>query len=210
MRVLLDNRACPLTDVAADSIGAAVAQAADLAERAGRRVIDVEVDGEPWSDADLASAERLRGTAEEIRLTSVRPVDLLRDTFRHAAEALVEAETCQREAAKLLQGDRTQAGLDELGAALSVWMNIQQAVRDGLAFGGVELDSVERTCPGFNASLTELNLRLTALRDAMRLGDAVALCDCLLYEFPATTRRWAEVLTELARQSEALLAAPAR
>ena len=36
----------------------------------------------------------------------------------------------------------------------------------------------------------------------MRAGDTVAICDCLLYEFPTTIRRWTGVLAELARIAE--------
>lgn len=203
MRILVDDRELP---VSAASIGAAVAAAADAVERSGRRVVDVEVDGEAWGEAELSSPDRLGGRAGEIRLTTIDPAQLLRETFQHAAAALVEAETAQRQAAKLLQGDRTREGLDELGSALSVWMNIRTAIEDGLAFAGLEPGEVESIQPGFEAALTELNERLVGVRDAMRGADTVALSDSLLYEFPTTTRRWAELLAGLARRANDLVA----
>jgi hypothetical protein len=205
MRILVDDRELP---VSAASIGAAVAAAVDAVERSGRRIVEVAVDGEPWGDSELSSPDRLEARAGEIRLTTVEPAQLLRETFQHAAAALVEAETAQRQAAKLLQGDQPREGLDELGAALSVWMNIRKAVEDGLAFAGLEPGAVEPIQPGFEAALFELNTRLVGLRDAMRGADIVGLCDSLLYEFPTTTRRWAELLAGLARRADELVARP--
>ena len=55
------------------------------------------------------------------------------------------------------------------------------------------------------ALMLALNRKLISLRDAMQGGDTVAVCDCLLYEFPATTKRWASMLAELARRADAML-----
>ena len=50
MRILLDENPC---DIQANSIGEAIAAAADAAERAGRLVVEVRVDGAMFSEDDL-------------------------------------------------------------------------------------------------------------------------------------------------------------
>lgn len=200
MRILLDDHVCPFE---AATIGAAVAHGAQLAEQSGRRVVDVAVDGAAWTDADLASPNKLAAPAGEVRMTTVCPADLLAETFLNAAQALLDAEELQRNAAKLLQADQPKAGMDALMEALQVWMNIQRAVVGGLEFGRMDPASVQSSEGSFNAAVDDLNTRFTGLRDAMRSNDTVAVCDCLLYEFPATTKRWAAILAELARRADA-------
>jgi hypothetical protein len=202
MRILLDDRVCELD---APSIGAAVAAVADLAERDGRKIIEVFVDGEAWGDKELGDVVRLADAADEVRVTSVRPAELVRETFLHAASALLEAETLQRNAAKLLQADQTRDGFDALMQALSIWVNIHKATVQGLQFGQLDPRSVETAEGSFDDAVTDLNQRLSGLRDAMQNQDIVAVCDTLLYEFPVTTRRWASLLAELARRADAAL-----
>lgn len=202
MRILLDDRD---TGLAAHTIGEAVAGAATLAEREGRQVVDVFVDGEEWTDEELASPDRLRGSAGEIRIRSIRPAELVRETFLHAATALLEAEEMQRNAAKLMRADQAKDGLDALMQALSVWVNIHKATVQGLQFARIDPRTVSTPDGTLEQATGELNTRLVALRDAMQSGDTVAVCDCLLYEFPATTKRWAALLAELANRADALL-----
>lgn len=196
MRVLLDDRECPFD---ADSIGAALAHGVDLAEHAGRRVVDVHVDGNTWGDTELNDPAKLASSATEVRLTSVEPGVLLRDTFVNAAQALADAEKLQRNAAKHLQADEAKEGMDALQEALQVWMDVQRAVVDGLEFGKIDAATIQTAEGSFTEATEELNARFSSLRDAMRAGDTVAICDCLLYEFPTTIRRWTGVLAELAR-----------
>ncbi len=202
MRTLLDDRIC---DIGAQSVGDAVAALATLAERDGRQIVDVSVDGEPWGDRELSSIDRLRSAAAEVRATSVLPSELVRETFLHAATALLEAEQLQRNAAKLIQADQTREGLDALMDALSVWINIHKATVDGVAFAKIDPRAVRTVEGTFDEAVGDLNVRLTSLRDAMQSNDTVAICDALLYEFPLTTKRWASLLAELARRADSTL-----
>jgi hypothetical protein len=202
MRILLDDHE---TGLAARTIGEAVASAATLAERDGRQVVDVFVDGEPWTEEELASPDRLRESADEIRVTSVRPAELVRETFVHAATALLEAEEMQRSAAKLMRADSAKEGLDVLMQALQVWVNIHKATVQGIQFVKIDPRTIETPDGTFEQAAAELNTRLLALRDAMKANDTVAVCDCLLYDFPGTTKRWASMLAELARRADAML-----
>ncbi|MBL9121311.1 MAG: hypothetical protein JNL80_15490 [Phycisphaerae bacterium] len=202
MRILLDDRE---TGIAAKTIGEAVASAATMAERDGRQVVDVYVDGEEWTEDQLSSPDRLRQPAEEVRVTSIRPAELVRETFVHAASALLEAEQMQRSAAKLMRADQAKDGLDVLMQALSVWVNIHKATVQGIQFARIDPRTITTPDGTFEEAAGDLNRKLISLRDAMQGGDTVAVCDCLLYEFPATTKRWASMLAELARRADAML-----
>lgn len=202
MRIVLDDRD---TGILATTIGEAVASAATLAEREGRQVVDVYVDGEEWTEQELSSPDRLRNSADEVRVTSVRPAELVRETFVHAASALLEAEQMQRNAAKLMRADQAKEGLDVLMQALNVWVNIHKATVQGIQFAKIDPRTLQTPDGTFEQAAGDLNARLIALRDAMKGGDTVAVCDCLLYEFPATTKRWASMLAELARRADGML-----
>jgi hypothetical protein len=56
MRILLDDRD---TTLHADTIATALQEAATLAERSGRMIVEVHVDGIAWGEEDLASAEHV-------------------------------------------------------------------------------------------------------------------------------------------------------
>ena len=65
MRVLIDNSPCA---VDADSVGEAVAAAASVAEKSGRMIVEVIVDGDHWTEAQITSASCASQSAEEVVL----------------------------------------------------------------------------------------------------------------------------------------------
>ena len=89
--------------------------------------------------------------------------------------------------------------------ALGVWVNIHKATVQGIQFARIDPRTVSTPEGTFEEATADLNRKLVALRDAMQSGDTVAVCDCLLYEFPGTTKRWAGMLAELARRADAIL-----
>ncbi|MBL9150352.1 MAG: hypothetical protein JNM94_16815 [Phycisphaerae bacterium] len=202
MRILVDDRECPSP---ASTVGQALNAAAQIAEASGRSVVDVYVDGEAWGDPELSDAARLAFEAGEVRCVTAHPGELLRETFLHAAEALIEAERLLREAAKQLQADDAKGGMSTLLEGLSVWMSIQRAAAHGTQFGGIDPKSVRTAEGSLDDAAHAVNRLLVQLRDAIQANDTVAASDCLLYEFPPVTRRWASILAELARRSSTLV-----
>ena len=85
MRVFLDEQLCE-TD--ADSVAAAIAGAASLAEKQGRMVVEVMVDGDHWTDEQIASASSSDACAEEVKLQSAVPGQLVCQVL-HDAEAVL-------------------------------------------------------------------------------------------------------------------------
>lgn len=195
MRILLDQHE---TNLKADTVGVALREAATLAERAGRMIVEIEVDGIAWCEEDLASPEHAGRCADEVRLVTAHPAELLRDTLVHATEAVLNADEIQRNAAKLLQSDRGTEGFHKLLEALAIWGSVQTAVSRGLTLGVVSREDLGREGIDLDGAIQALDTRLRALREAMKTDDPTAVSDCLLYEFPATAKRFAQVLASMA------------
>ncbi len=195
MRIVLDDRE---TTLLADTVGVALKEAATLAGKSGRMIVEIEVDGIAWCEEDLASPEHAKRQASEIRLASAHPAELLRDTLTHATEAVLNAEQIQRDAAKLLQANRESEGMQQLLEALSIWNAVQSAVSQGFDLRVLTRDEARAAGIDFDGAVSELDARLRSLRDAMQSKDTTAVSDCLMYEFPATARRFAEALAALA------------
>ncbi|MHC4245894.1 MAG: hypothetical protein ACYSUU_03745, partial [Planctomycetota bacterium] len=65
MRILLDENPC---EIPAGTVGEAIAIAAEAAEKAGRLVVEVRVDGAMLTDEELQTASRLQDAAEEVHM----------------------------------------------------------------------------------------------------------------------------------------------
>ena len=202
MRVLLDEHLC---DVKVDSVGAAIAAASALAQEKGRLIVEVLVDGQSWNggqtDEELSSAR-----ANEVRLTSVEPTDLVCRTFEDASLALADADALQQAAAELLQANQTTPAMEKLNEALSIWSAVRQAVVMGHEVMGGALDlskgqSADRDAQASMAQIiNQLNAQLRAIRAALELGDTVALSDTLLYDLPPVVSEWRGMLIDLQAQ----------
>jgi hypothetical protein len=197
MRILLDDRE---TQLQAETVGAALQEAASLARQTGRMIVEVQVDGIEWCEEDLASPEYTTRGASEIRLSTAHPAELLRDTFTHAAEAVLNADRIQRDAAKLLQANRESEGMQSLLEALAIWASVQSALSRGLELGVLGRDQVRAAGIDVDSAIAELDRRLRSLREAMQSADITAISDCLMYEFPATTRIFAQMLASIASE----------
>jgi len=197
MRILLDDHE---TTLKADTVGGALQEAATLVEKSGRLIVEVEVDGISWCEEDLANTEHIQRSASEIRLSTAHPAELLRDTFANAAEAVLNADDMQRNAAKLLQANRETEGMQALLEALAIWGSVQTAISRGLELGVISRDQVRTAGIDIDGAIAELDARLRSLREAMKSSDTTAVSDCLMYEFPATTKVFAQMLAATAAE----------
>ncbi len=197
MRIMLDDMPC---DVTATTVGEAIDAAAALAEDRGRLIVDVAVDGRRWTETELASPDRHADIAEVVRLTSARPAELVRQTFTDAAEALLDADGLQREAAELLQSDERTVSLDKLNDAISIWLSVREAIVKGTQLVGLDLDEVTVGDVPIGDTIRRLNERLEVIRSTLGQGDEIGLADTLLYEFPSVVEEWRGVLAELQRR----------
>lgn len=205
MRIYLDD--CETTLDAKD-IASALSAAATVVEKNGRMIVDVHVDGVSWNEEDLAIPEFTARGAGELRLMTAHPAELLRDTMLHAADAVLNAEEIQRNAAKLMQSDRFNDGLTSLLEALAVWGFVQTAVSRGLSLGVVPRERIVAAGIDLDGSVQALDAQLRALREAMISQDRTALSDCLMYEFPATSKRFATMLSSFAKELSTIATSP--
>lgn len=198
MRILLDDQPY---DIQADSVTAAVARAAALAQQNGRLIVEVIVNGRTWNSDDLDKLDQQPITADEIRLTTADPAALICQTLDDAADALVDAERLQKQSAEMIQAGQTAPGMTMLNQAFAVWSSVQQAVTMSCELAGLDLDKfrIESNHPGESARviLHNLNNHLRHVRDALANRDEVALTDVLLYELPAAVRSWRELIDDV-------------
>ncbi len=194
MQILIDDLPC---DIDANTVGEAIEGAADLARDRGRLIVDVTVDGDLWSETDLASAGRQARTAQVIRFSSAEPTELVRQTFADAGNALTDADELQREAAELLQSDKGAAAMDKLGEAISIWLCVQKAIVSGAELMGLDLETMTVGGKPLPEAIGRLTDRLGAVRNGLKEGNVIELADTLLYEFPPIVEEWRRLLAEL-------------
>lgn len=202
MRIYLDDLE---TSLRANSVGGALQSAATVVEQAGRMIVEVSVDGVAWNEEDLATPSYAERSAGEVRLVTAHPAELLRDTFTNAADAVLNADDIQRNAATLLQSNRTKEGLDALLQSLAVWGSVQTAVSRGLALGVLSRESLAAQSLDIEGAIQALDRQLRTVRDAMSNGDQTALADTLLYEFPVVAKQFATMLASLANECARVL-----
>lgn len=196
MRVLIDDAQ---SNIDADTVGEAIAAAAGLAEKSGRMIVEVIVDGVHWTETQITSAEFISRDAEEVQLLSDDPRRLVQQTFEDAGEALSRCDALQREAAELIQSNQMDQAMQRLGEAMDIWQSVQGAVEQGSALLNIELGALSVDGVEASAVLGQLNEQLLAVRDALKGSDPVGLSDTLLYVLPDVIELWRGLLDVLAR-----------
>ncbi len=195
MRLLLDEQPCATN---AATVGEAIADAANQAEAAGRTIIQVVVDGESWPQSRLTDPASIEIRADEVRLVSVPPALLVRETFASAAEAVDDADALQQKAAEKLQADDAAAALPMLQEAMTVWGAVREAVVGSIELLDLDLAAIDCGDDGPALQVVEqLAQRLRDLRDGLVGADPAAIADILLYDFPETAVAWRGLLSQL-------------
>lgn len=194
MRVTLDDQPCSFN---AANVEDALAQAAEMAQQRDRLIVEVIVDGESWNDRDLADPDVTSVPADDVRLVTACPRDLVSQTFEDAAATLDDIDGLHKRAAEQLQVDHRPAAMQSLADAIGMWQIVQEAVSKGAGAVGIDLADVHGPdCTALDAIGT-LNEHLTGLRDALVNDDGVAIADTLLYELPEVVDQWRAVLDAL-------------
>ncbi len=191
MRVLLDDQPC---DTEATTIGEAIAGAAAMARERGRVVVEVCIDGAPWTARELDSPDLSRRTADEISLVSTDLRELVAKTLTDAAGALTEADALQRAAAKGIQANEHAPAMEKLGEALSIWSSVRESVVKACEATRIDLEALRIADESVQTSVDLLHDRLRTVRAALEADDPVALSDTLLYELPEAVVAWREMI----------------
>ena len=194
MRVTLDDRPC---EISPRNVGEAIAEAADLAGRDGRIIVEVLVDGSPWSETELAEPENVTREAEDVQLTSADPRELVTQTLQQADEALEMIATHQSAAAEHIQSNRAADAMEQLNEAITLWMSVQQVVQRGTQVLDIDLDQVTVGNKPVNTYIEQLNDRLRLLRDQLQAQDHLGLADTLMYDLPEVVDAWSQLIQGL-------------
>jgi len=191
MRVTLDDHPCASK---AGSVGEAIAEAAVAAEQRGRIVVEVIVDGRPWTDLHLGADPT---DARDVSIVTADLRDLVRETLSDSSAALAEADVMQRRAAELIQGNRGPAALAELTEAIGIWAAVREAIVKASEAMSIDLDELRLGDDSIHQVLTRLTAQLRAVRSALQADDPVGLSDTLLYDMPEVVGEWRELLEVL-------------
>lgn len=176
------------------TLAAALRAASHEAKRHGRIVVEVFVDGQQAAD-DLLERPPDEPMSGEVRLVSVDPRSLVRETLQDCVQALETANQEQLRCAEFIQSGRTEDALSPLSHAVETW----QAVRDALERGSaLLLGSASLDASLLGNLLEALAVRLEEIRSALAREDWSALADVLAYDMPEQVERWKSALGELA------------
>jgi hypothetical protein len=194
MRIFLDDTPC---DLDATSVGEAVVAVAALAEQSGRMIIEVHVDGERWTEGQLADLSHDETPAGEVRMISIEPRHLVAQTLADAGETLAGVDELHRTAAEQIEANQSAEAMNTLGNAVARWLEVQQAITLSSQLLAVDLDALEVKGTPAGHFIDALNQRLRMVRSALQTQDPIGLTDTLLYELPEVVQEWRDLVSEL-------------
>jgi hypothetical protein len=194
MSVFVDDEPAALSGQTLDALLGAARQ---HLEGSGRVVVDVTVEGEALSGAQLEQPEQVSTDGKEVRFYTADPRQLAVDTLRQVKDQLSEAQPMHEQAAELLQQDQPSEGLQKVAQLVEVWLQTQQAVQHSATLLGMDLDALEVEGTPMSQLTDHLAEQLRGLKDMLNNGDTVALADALAYEWPETVQQWTGLVQAL-------------
>jgi hypothetical protein len=191
MRAFLDDAPLPTER---PTLAAAIRAGSARAQQSGRVVVEVFVDGQQAGES-LLDQPSDDPTTSEIRLVSIAPRELVRQTMLDCIDALQAANTDQLETARLVQAGKIEEALEPLGRAVGTWQAVRDAIERSTAIlhGRQNLES-----PALHSLLEGLAGRLEEIRSSLAREDWCALADVLAYDMPEQVKQWSDALAELA------------
>lgn len=187
MRAFLDD-----APIQADrpTLAAALASGVELAEAAGRIIVEVKLDGrdvpgdalERPSDDDVGNAE--------VRLVSADPRELASQALVDAVEQLDRTRKRQAECAECMQGGKLGDAMSLLSDCLGDWDTVRGVVQSVAQLLPVAPPGIERTADG-------LARRLEELKSALAGQDWATLADLLTYDLDEQAASWTRLIVEM-------------
>lgn len=196
MQVYLDGQ--PLV-VERATLASGLRAASEAAQQRGRVVVEVYVDGNLVSDTILSDPpDEVLGA--EMKLVSVEPRLLVRETLLDAAEALDKAGQEQSDAADEIQSGRVEGAMPLLQSAILKWQAVRDAVEKSASLLDIPLESrIEG--PGdrnLGQVVDGLATSLTEVRRSLESEDWSGLADLLAYDMADQVKSWQDMLRSLA------------
>ncbi|MEX2217235.1 MAG: hypothetical protein WD749_00620 [Phycisphaerales bacterium] len=191
MNAYLDGK--PLTLPQPGTMAGALRAALADAERRGRVIVEVQIDGAKAPDSLLEEPPE-EAVGSEVRLLSVEPVALVRTTLMDAADALESARERQGRSAELIHAGKVEDALRPLSEAIETWQTVRDAVEKSAAMLNLRLSELKAGTPGMEALVESLSGRLSEVRRALAGEDWSALADVLAYDMGDQADRWKSAL----------------
>ena len=195
MRILLDGKL--LEDITAVSVKEAMDVAANVTRGRGRMIVEVIVDGEKLNDEQIQDELAGSSPAEEVQFNSADGRKLVSSAFQDSIAALAEVDNFQREAAELIQADRTPEAMEKLNHAILIWQSVQKAVMIGVEIAAVDPGVEKNLEDSITGAIERLNLQLTTIKDGLNSDDPIGISDALMYDMPEVVQEWRSLLHEL-------------
>lgn len=197
MQVFLDGQRLILEQ---PTLASALRAGSDEAERHGRVVVEVYVDGAKVSDTILSDPPE-QALGSEMRLVSIEPKKLVRETLLDAVDALDKAEQEQTDAAGEIQCGRVEQAMPLLQSAIQKWQAVRDAVEKSASLLDIPLSSevgVDGTPRSLSQVVDALAASLTDIRRCLEAEDWSGLADHLAYDMAGQVRSWQSMLRTLA------------
>jgi hypothetical protein len=197
MQVFLDGQRLNLER---PTMASALRAGSDEAEKRGRVVVEVYVDGTMVSDTILSDPPD-QALGDEMRLVSVEPKMLVRETLLDAADALDKAQQEQTDAAEEIQCGRVEAAMPLLQNAVQKWQAVRDALEKSASLWDIPLSSEVSGVSGprsLNDVVDALAASLTDIRRCLEAEDWSGLADHLAYDMADQVRSWQGMLRSLA------------
>lgn len=194
MPILIDDQVSPL---AGATLGEIIDAASRQVEARGRVVVEVHLNGESLIGDEIEKKRASNIGGGEVRLITANPRELAAETLGQVLTLLNDARDAQAQAAELFQQDNAPEAIRQIGRAVEVWQQTQQAVLFSSMLVGLKLDDQKFDNEPLTAMTDGLLRQITELRDMLAANDTVALADSLGFEWPEMTDRWQRMIHEM-------------
>jgi len=191
MQMILDSREITIDAV---TIGDAIEFGAREAERSGRCIAEVYVDGSPFTHEQIASDAACLLPAREVRLVTALAADLIDEALHNAAAAVDHIAEVQREAAEFIECDQMVDAMSMMREAVDAWLAVQETAMTAAAYAGLDLETFVTEEIDGAVVIARLRDHLSQITQSLRNRDTIMLSDILLYEFPQTISDWKRLL----------------
>lgn len=194
MPIFIDDQVSPL---AGATLGEIIDAASRQVEARGRVVVEVHLNGESLIGDEIEKKRASNIGGGEVRLITANPRELAAETLGQVLTLLNDARDAQAQAAELFQQDNAPEAIRQIGRAVEVWQQTQQAVLFSSMLVGLKLDDQKFDNEPLTAMTDGLLRQITELRDMLTANDTVALADSLGFEWSEMTDRWQRMIHEM-------------
>jgi hypothetical protein len=195
MRVLLDGVEIPAP-------GSTLAEAIDAgrrcAERVGRLIVEVSLDGRILTGPALRDAETVPVDAASVHLVSAVPGELVSASMLEAADALAGAHADHQRIADRIHAGDAQDAMNALAQTLAAWQTASDVFSQGCGLLGWTPRQIDQTPPGDPALTDRLAALLTEVQRGLSDQDLVAVADTIGYKLGPLVTPWVGLLRSAA------------